>query len=127
VAFALWETLEQRRLHMVPREGIEGQYLELEGAPDCVVEIGSESSVRKDTRPLRQGYYRAGIPEYWLIDPRRQDITFRILVRGESDYEETSSRSDWQASRILGRHFRLVRRRGRLDLWEYTLQVKPLR
>jgi len=125
-AFARWETLEQQRLRLVPREGKEGQYLELEGTPDCVVEIVSDSSVRKDTRRLRERYYRAGILEYWLIDARGEDVAFRILVRGDTDYVEAIGRGGWQGSRVFGRRFRLVRHRVRLDLWEYTLQVKPL-
>jgi hypothetical protein len=47
--------------------------------------------------------------------------------RGTSDHEEKARRGGWQASRIFSLRLRLVRRRGRLGFWEYTLQVKPLR
>jgi Uma2 family endonuclease len=122
-----YEALESGRVRLVPREGVEGQYIEVEGTPDWVMEIVSNSSVRKDTRRLRELYHRAGIPEYWLIDARGDTINFQILLREEDDYVPSGTRAGWQRSRLFGRRFRLVRERGRLDLWEYTLQVKPLR
>jgi Uma2 family endonuclease len=42
----------------------------LEGAPDLVVEIISPSSVREDKVRKFDEYEQAGVPEYWLIDPR---------------------------------------------------------
>lgn len=126
-AFATWETLEAGRLRLVPRENEEGEYIELEGTPDWVLEIVSKSSVTKDTRELREGYYRAGVPEYWLIDARGEEIDFQILVRGPDGYVVTAGRADWQSSPLFGRRFRLTRRRGRMGHWEYTLETKPLR
>lgn len=41
-----------------------------EGAPDLVVEIISPSSVREDKVRKFDEYEQAGVPEYWLIDPR---------------------------------------------------------
>jgi hypothetical protein len=35
---------------------------------------------------LRQQYYFAGIPEYWLINARGDDVDFQILARGADDY-----------------------------------------
>jgi Uma2 family endonuclease len=126
-AFALWETLEQGRLRLVPKDGKEGKYMEIEGTPDWVLEIVSDSSVKKDTRRLRERYHRAGIPEYWLIDARGENLDFQILVRAEEGYTSAAGRAGWQASPVFRRRFRLVRRRGRMDVWEYTLHMKPLR
>ena len=50
------------------------------------MEIVSPSSVSKDKKHLRECYYRAGIPEYWLIDARGEDVEFDILRRGEEKY-----------------------------------------
>jgi len=41
-----------------------------EGAPDLVVEIISPSSVREDKVRKFDEYEQAGVPEYWIIDPR---------------------------------------------------------
>lgn len=123
-ALARWEDLESERLRLIPREGVEGQYIEVEGTPSWVLEIVSTWSVRKDTRTLCDLYYQAGIPEYWIIDARGADISFQILIRGDEGYEEATGRKGWLPSGVFGRRFRLTRRRGRINLWEYTLEVK---
>jgi Uma2 family endonuclease len=125
--FIDWESLETGRVRLIPRAGEEGQYIEVEGTPDWAMEIISKSSVRKDRERLRRQYHRAGVREYWLIDARGEEVVFQILVWSETDYVIQEGRGGWQTSPVFGRRFRLVRRRGRMDLWEYTLQVKPLK
>ena len=93
-------------------------------APDWVLEIVSESSVRKDTETLRDVYYRAGIREYWIIDARGETIVFQILRWSRADYRATPRRGGWQRSRVFERSFRLERERDDLGLWEYTLHVQ---
>ncbi len=41
----------------------------IQGAPDLAVEILSESSRKMDEIVKRKLYERAGIPEYWILDP----------------------------------------------------------
>ncbi len=41
----------------------------LRGAPDLVVEIISEATRRRDEVLKRHLYERAGVAEYWLVDP----------------------------------------------------------
>ena len=48
--------------------------------PDLVVEVLSPSTARRDRGPKRDIYERNGVREYWLVDPRRREIT--ILARG---------------------------------------------
>lgn len=81
---------------------------ELEGSPDIVVEVVSAGSVRKDTKRLRKSYHRADIPEYWLIDHRRQTIFFDILQWRPEGYVEQPSEDGWQTSAVLGKRFRLT-------------------
>ncbi|MDQ3693025.1 MAG: Uma2 family endonuclease [Chloroflexota bacterium] len=52
-----------------------------EGPADLVVEIISNDSVTRDRREKFLEYQRAGIPEYWIIDPRprRQSVDFYTL------------------------------------------------
>src|SRR5947209_17728 len=65
------DSLRSGRVRDVPGRR-DGGYVELLGAPDLVIEVVSPSSVRKDTVRLRQAYWEAGIPEYWLIDARAE-------------------------------------------------------
>ena len=61
-------------------------------APDLVIEIISESTGRKD-RELKLGLYqKARVPEYWLVDPKSQQITVYHLKGGR--YESVGSFHD---------------------------------
>jgi Uma2 family endonuclease len=125
--FITWETLDAGRVRLIPRTGEKGQYIEVEGTPDWVLEIVSDNSVRKDTVRLRQRYHRAGIPEYWLVDARGEEISFQILLHGDTDYIASLGRNGWQESRVFGRKFRLIRQRDQRGFWDYTLQMKSIR
>lgn len=122
--FVAWETLDAGRAVLVQREGREGQYVEVEGTPDCVLEVVSVSSVQKDTVLLRRAYHRAGIPEYWLVDARGEEVLFQILHRRKGGYAVAPAKGAWQHSRVFGRSFRLERQPGRRGLWRYTLRVR---
>lgn len=51
----------------------------LDGPADLVVEITSPESVSRDRGEKFVEYEAAGIPEYWLIDPERQQAEFYLL------------------------------------------------
>jgi len=123
--FVSWASLEKALVRLVPQTGRQGQYLEIEGTPDWVLEIVSDSSFVKDTQLLRTAYQRAGITEYWLVDARGPEILFRILQWRKTGYVAAPSRGGWQRSAVFGRHFRLVRETARMGLWEYTLHMRP--
>jgi Uma2 family endonuclease len=53
------------------RAGIIGEK-NVQGAPDLVVEILSDSTRRTDETVKRGLYERFGVREYWLIDPKRR-------------------------------------------------------
>ncbi len=128
LSFVSWESFESGRVRMVPKKDDARHHVELEGSPDWVCEVVSDSSVRKDKVRLRRAYHLAGIREYWLIDARGDDIAFQILWHAADDYVAAEvRRGGWQESRVFGRLFRLRRERGRLDHWNYTLQVKAIR
>ncbi len=109
----------------MPRKDQPGQYVELEGTPDWVLEVVSRSSVQKDTEWLRAAYHRAGIPEYWLIDAQYDEVSFQILRRRRDRYVAVASRDGWVRSTVFGRSFRLDRRKNRMGRWSYTLDVMP--
>lgn len=67
------------RVRLVPAAGGRpDRFVELEGGPDLVVEIVSDSSVRKDTERLPAAYHAAGVREFWLVDARGADVRLTI-------------------------------------------------
>jgi|SRR5208283_3908019 len=100
-----------------------GQFIEIRGTPDWVLEVVSQSSVQKDTRELRKMYHRAGVAEYWLIDARGPVISFQVLINRRTGYVSSPSRSGWHRSPLFGMRFRLERRQNRLGRWQYKLHA----
>ena len=54
----------------------------IEGAPDLVVEVLSESTRRYDEIEKRELYEQFAVPEYWVIDPDARSV--KIYRRGAS-------------------------------------------
>jgi Uma2 family endonuclease len=54
----------------------------LNGPADLVVEIVSPDSIRRDREEKLSEYEAAGVPEYWIIDPEREEALFYQLVGG---------------------------------------------
>ena len=120
--FCSWETLESGRVSVVESSPGSDRYLEVVGIPDCVVEIVSNSSVRKDTRVLKKKYFQAGINEYWLIDARKAAIDFQLLTRGERGYVPVAAdRQGYRKSTVFPLKFKLTRERDRIGHWRYSL------
>jgi Uma2 family endonuclease len=75
--------LEQGRepdLHFVAREHLDRlKETHLDGPADWVVEIVSPESAGRDRGEKFYEYERAGIPEYWLIDPQTKRVEFYQL------------------------------------------------
>src|SRR5262249_32129887 len=114
------DTLDSGRAKLIPRKGAEHLYRELEGTPDWVLEVVSESSVTKDRVRLRAAYHTSGIPEYWIIDGRDdKNLAFQILIRRKNGYVAAPDRDGWQRSKAFDRSFRLERVLDEFGLWEY--------
>ena len=61
--------------------------------PDFVLEIGSESTGRRDVTVKRDGYAALGIPEYWRFDPSGGQFHGVPLAGDELDVDEGAYRS----------------------------------
>jgi Uma2 family endonuclease len=114
VVFVSEASLNLGRVRLIPRAGGgPDRFLELEGSPDLIVEIVSDSSVVKDTQRLPQAYYAAGVAEFWLLDARASDLLFRIHRRGATAYEPADRDPEgYQYSTVLAAWYRLDRSRN---------------
>ncbi len=122
-----WESFDSGRVREISAaSGKPGRYVELEGAPDLVVEIVSDSSQRKDFERLPRLYAKAGIRELWLLDARGAELRFEIHTLSESAYQLVAADEEgWAPSPVLGKRFQLSRRRGRGERWVYRLEHRP--
>ena len=57
----------------------------MQGAPDLVVEILSPGTKRRDLTLKRDLYDRAGVLEYWIVDPVGNTVTIYRRGRGRFD------------------------------------------
>jgi Uma2 family endonuclease len=119
--FLLEETLGSDRVRLI--EGKEGGYVELQGAPDMVLEVVSRSSEQKDTVTMREAYWDAGIREYWLADARRE-LRFEILRHTSRGHVATRKQDGWVKSAVFGKAFRLRASTNPQGHPIYELQVK---
>ncbi|MEX2138295.1 MAG: Uma2 family endonuclease [Pirellulales bacterium] len=122
--FVSKDALRSGRIHRIPRKDRLGEYVEFVGTPDLVVEVVSRSSWKKDAQDLFDVYYRAGIPEYWLIDALGEEIDFKLLRRGDRKYIPVESQRGWLESQVFGRRFKLSRARDEDGDWQYDLKAK---
>jgi Uma2 family endonuclease len=121
--FANSSSLRDGRCRVV-RSSQPGIGEELVGSPDWVLEILSPSSRRKDTKLLRDAYFQAGIPEYWLVDALGEEVDFQILVPEANGYVAVEAKAGWLASPTFRSAFRLTREPGDDGFWLYTLHVQ---
>lgn len=71
------------------------------GVPDLVIEIISPSSDRTD-RYVKFGVYeKAGVPEYWVVDPRGKAITVYTLEGGAYKVWVQAVADDMITSKVL--------------------------
>ena len=125
IVFVAHESIDTGAVKFITKAGKVDRYIEIEGGPDLVVEIISDSSVTKDTRRLPPGYFNAGVKEFWLVDARGEAIQFQIHARGPSEFEPVATDADgFQHSAVLNRSFQLERNRNRHGHWKYSLEHK---
>lgn len=126
IVFVSHDALATGRVRLIRKAGGEpGRYIELEGAPDLIVEVVSDASVVKDTRRLPAAYFEAEVREFWLADARSRELVFRIHTRGPSAYQAVDADADgYQFSPVFGRRFRLDGNRDERGIWSFDLRQK---
>ncbi len=73
--------ISKARSHIIHKEAIRG-------APDLVIEILSPSTGERDRTVKKKLYARAGVTEYWLVDPEQK--TIEVLKLGASGFERVA-------------------------------------
>ena len=64
------------------------------GAPDLVIEILSPSSIRNDRLTKFNLYQRAGVREYWIVNPSEKSVQVFVLESGHYTATALGSESD---------------------------------
>ena len=79
----LWEgKVRQPDIAFISNEHLNRITEQLWGVPDLVVEILSEGTAKIDKEDKFQEYQRAGVQEYWIVDPFNQSIEVYTLKNG---------------------------------------------
>ena len=74
------ETFREPDVLFIPAEWRSSIHREFTERAGLVIEVVSESNRAHDLRTKREEYARAGIPEYWIVDPEHETITVLRLV-----------------------------------------------
>ncbi len=117
------ESMEEANIQLIEDRKEEG-YTEVEGVPDMVLEIVSNSSVKKDTKRLFKAYRDAGVKEYWLVDVRGERLSFNIFRHAPTGYVTARKKDGWLKSQVFGKSFRLTRGEDRFGNPRYRLEVR---
>ncbi len=127
VVVVLLESFDRGTVRHIPAAAKgPGRYVELEGAPDLVVEILSDSSVDKDTRRLPPRYAAAGVSELWLIDARGSEPRFDVKTLERGAYRDVAPDAEgWLYSPLVASRVRLRRRAMSNSGWLYELDIGP--
>jgi len=64
----------------------------IHGIPDLIVEILSPSSAKLDRVHKKELYQRAGVPEFWLVDPAQRTLEQLIAVNGKFELRPSADK-----------------------------------
>jgi Uma2 family endonuclease len=120
--FFTYAALKSGRIRLV--KGAKRAYMELEGTPDSVLEILSDSSVKKDSVILKDKCAKAGVAEYWLVDARSTEPSFQIWRLHEGSYQLADFNDGWQASVVFSKAFQLEHGKDELGHPEFQLLAR---
>jgi Uma2 family endonuclease len=73
-----------------------------DGPPDLAVEIVSPDSAERDYRTKRKQYQKAGVAEYWIIDPAEECVTLLELCKNGKFRESVRKRGVIRSRAVAG-------------------------
>ncbi|WP_018933100.1 Uma2 family endonuclease [Gracilibacillus lacisalsi] len=71
------------------------------GSPDMIIEILSPSSVKLDRWKKYHLYEKAGIKEYWLVDPVNESVEIHLLVGDQYKFQGVFTKDDTISVNII--------------------------
>ena len=89
VVFSLFDVVEPDILYVSKEHASVVTEKNVQGAPDLVVEVLSQSTAEIDRTTKLKLYARYGVQEYWLIDP--EACTAEIYRRETRGFEQVAS------------------------------------
>lgn len=72
-----------------------------EGVPDLLVEVISPGSSRLDQFVKFAAYEKAGVPEYWMVNPKTHSVAVHHLDRERGEYTEIGQWSQGEKVRSI--------------------------
>ena len=128
VVFLTFDSIQSGRVkYVLSRDDDPESFVEIEGSPDWVCEIISDSSEEKDRVRLADRYFAAGVREYWLVDARGAELTFQILSRGDKAFIPVEADPEgYQTSDVFRHRYHFDRDRGPDGHWVYQLNERPV-
>ncbi len=103
--FFTFATLQSGRVRLIP--GARRGFVEVEGTPDMILEVVSDTSEQKDTTILKAKCAKAGVSEYWLVDARGPEARFEIGTLSEGVNVCNPTADGWQISTVFRKAFQL--------------------
>lgn len=88
------DTVVQPDLFVVPAGLQVREWEDIQGRLLLAIEVLSPSTARRDRTVKRERYLRAGIPEYWAVDPRQREV--EIWRRGRAEPQLVHDVLHWQ-------------------------------
>ena len=86
VVFSKFDVVEPDLLYMSNERASEVlTQANVQGAPEIVIEIGSPGTRKRDETIKRRLYERAGVSEYWVVDPELDVV--RVYRRGTEGFD----------------------------------------
>lgn len=86
---------------LLPESAAIGAGRGVEGAPDLLIEVLSPSNRGHDVLTKRALYARAGVREYWIVDPESRAVEVLTLDRDAFHTVQTASGDDAAISSLL--------------------------
>lgn len=94
----------------------------IDGAPDLVAEVLSPATAGRDKGVKKAAYEKAGVKEYWIVDPESKSIDVYHLQNGRLEFVDTYLvYPDWEWDRMSDEQRAAARLSVKVSLYDDLL------